>query len=151
MRDQLMAKRTQAEPTRAAYSTPGATRTKTVKTTGPKVAAAKTSNSKSAPNSRPGEAVPKKAARRQSRSSEGGNRPVIRGELARRLREIRKEIFGEHGGPELARRLDLPARTWYGYETGTSVPAELLLGFIEQTGANPMFVLTGKGPKYQGD
>jgi hypothetical protein len=31
------------------------------------------------------------------------------------------------------------------------MPAELLLGFIEQTGANPMFVLTGKGPKYQGD
>ncbi len=27
-------------------------------------------------------------------------------DLSLRLREIRKELFGEHGGPELARRLD---------------------------------------------
>ena len=43
----------------------------------------------------------------------------------------------------------LPGRTWSGYETGTTVPAEVLLGFIEQTGANAMFVLAGTGSKYQ--
>jgi hypothetical protein len=65
------------------------------------------------------------------------------------LREIRQDIFGEHGGPELARRLGLPARTWYNYETGVTVPAEVLLEFIEQTGANPMWLLSGEGSRYR--
>jgi hypothetical protein len=68
--------------------------------------------------------------------------------VSRRLREIREEIFGEHGGPELARRLKLPARTWYNYESGVTVPAEVLLDFIEQTAANPMWLLNGQGPRY---
>jgi hypothetical protein len=72
----------------------------------------------------------------------------VKASLSRRLREVRQELFGEHGGPELARRLNLPARTWYNYETGVTVPAEVLLGFIEQTGANPTWLLTGEGPKY---
>jgi hypothetical protein len=78
----------------------------------------------------------------------------VKASLSRRLREIRQEIFGEHGGPELSRRLNLPARTWYNYETGVTVPAEILLSFIEQTGANPTWLLSGEGPRYrnsQGD
>ncbi len=73
----------------------------------------------------------------------------VKASLSRRLREIRQEIFGEHGGPELSRRLSLPARTWYNYETGVTVPAEVLLGFIEQTGANPAWLLNGEGPRYR--
>ena len=73
----------------------------------------------------------------------------VKASLSRRLREIRQDIFGEHGGPELSRRLNLPARTWYNYETGVTVPAEVLLGFIEQTGANPTWLLTGDGPRYR--
>jgi hypothetical protein len=73
----------------------------------------------------------------------------VKASLSRRLREIRQEIFGEHGGPELARRLNLPARTWYNYETGVTVPAEVLLGFIEQTGVNPTWLLNGEGPRYR--
>jgi hypothetical protein len=73
----------------------------------------------------------------------------VKASLSRRLREIRQEIFGDHGGPELARRLNLPARTWYNYETGVTVPAEVLLGFIEQTGVNPMWLLNGEGPRYR--
>ncbi len=73
----------------------------------------------------------------------------VKASLSRRLREIRQELFGEHGGPELARRLNLPARTWYNYETGVTVPAEVLLGFIDQTGANPVWLLGGEGPKYR--
>ncbi|MHC5541558.1 S24 family peptidase [Singulisphaera rosea] len=72
----------------------------------------------------------------------------VKASLSRRLREVRQELFGEHGGPELARRLGLPARTWYNYETGVTVPAEVLLAFIEQTGANPAWLLSGDGPKY---
>jgi hypothetical protein len=73
----------------------------------------------------------------------------VKASLSRRLREIRQEIFGDHGGPELARRLGLPARTWYNYETGVTVPAEVLLGFIEQTGANPIWLLTGEGSRFR--
>jgi hypothetical protein len=73
----------------------------------------------------------------------------VKAQISNRLREIRVELYGEHGGPELARVLDLPARTWYNYETGVTVPAEVLLGFIEHTGANPVWLLTGDGPKYK--
>lgn len=73
----------------------------------------------------------------------------VKASLSRRLREIRQELFGDHGGPELARRLSLPARTWYNYETGVTVPAEILLSFIEQTGANPMYLISGEGPKFR--
>jgi hypothetical protein len=73
----------------------------------------------------------------------------VKASLSRRLREIRQEMFGEHGGPELARRLSLPARTWYNYETGVTVPAEVLLGFIDETGVNPTWLLTGEGARYR--
>jgi len=72
-------------------------------------------------------------------------------QLSDRLREVRRELFGEKGGPELARRLNQPARSWYNYETGVTVPAEVLLRFIEETGANPTWLLTGDGPKYRRD
>lgn len=73
----------------------------------------------------------------------------VKAEISRRLREIRQDLFGDHGGPELARRLNLPARTWYNYETGVTVPAEVLLGFIDVTSTNPLWLLTGQGPKYR--
>jgi Peptidase S24-like len=73
----------------------------------------------------------------------------VKASISRRLREVRQELFGEHGGPELARRLDLPARTWYNYETGVTVPAEVLLSFIDQTGANPYWLLSGEGERYR--
>lgn len=75
-------------------------------------------------------------------------RVSVKASLSRRLREIRQELFGDHGGPELARRLELPARTWYNYETGVTVPAEVLLAFIEHTGASPSYLLNGEGPRY---
>ncbi len=73
----------------------------------------------------------------------------VKASISRRLRDVRQELFGEHGGPELARRLNLPARTWYNYETGVTVPAEVLLSFIDQTGANPVWLLTGEGDRYR--
>ncbi len=51
--------------------------------------------------------------------------------------------------PSWRGRLNLPARTWYNYETGVTVPAEVLLSFIDQTGTNPVWLLTGQGPKYR--
>ncbi|MDB5352318.1 MAG: hypothetical protein JWN86_3565 [Planctomycetota bacterium] len=69
--------------------------------------------------------------------------------LSERLREIRIELHGDRGGSEMARRLNLPIRTWYNYESGVTVPAEVLLRFIELTAVEPLWLLHGKGPKFR--
>ena len=80
------------------------------------------------------------------------NRPetvITKCRLSERLREIRVERFGERGGSEMARQLNLPVRTWYNYEAGVTVPAEVLLRFMELTGVEPIWLLHGRGPKYR--
>jgi hypothetical protein len=72
-----------------------------------------------------------------------------RGLLGRRVQEIRWELFGEHGGPLLATEVEVPYRTWANYEAGVTIPGTVLLKFIEVTGANPHWLLTGEGEKYQ--
>src|SRR5881227_2060534 len=69
--------------------------------------------------------------------------------LAERLRLLRSELYGERGGPELARRLNLPIRTWYNYESGVTVPAEVVLKIIELTSVEPIWLLHGEGPKFR--
>ena len=69
--------------------------------------------------------------------------------LAERLTTLRAELFGERGGPELARRLGLPVRTWYNYEGGVTVPAEVILKIIELTSVEPMWLLHGRGSKFR--
>jgi len=68
--------------------------------------------------------------------------------LSLRLREVRLELFGLHGSAMLASKLSLPARTWYNYEAGVTVPGEILLAFLELTGVNPTWLLKGEGPMY---
>ncbi len=69
--------------------------------------------------------------------------------LASRLANLRLELFGERGGPEMARRLSIPVRTWYNYEGGVTVPAEVVLKIIELTSVEPAWLLNGKGPKFR--
>lgn len=69
-------------------------------------------------------------------------------ELAQRVRVIRQELYGEHGGPLLAEALRVPFRTWHAYEGGRTIPAEAILRFIEVTDADPHWLLTGEGRKY---
>jgi hypothetical protein len=69
--------------------------------------------------------------------------------LAERLRALRAELYGDRGGPELSRRLGLPIRTWYNYESGVTVPAEVVLKIIELTSVEPMWLLHGQGPKFR--
>ena len=145
----IMAKPKQAGPPKPSHFTLGTARPKKVKTALPKAAPGTASEANALTTSLKGTSAPKKVARPKSAVPRTDDRVVVREEIARRLREIRKELFGDKGGPELARRLNLPVRTWYGCETGETVPAEVLLSFIEQTGTNPMFILAGKGPKYQ--
>lgn len=70
-------------------------------------------------------------------------------QLADRLRTIRVEQFGEHGLATFAQLLDVPVRTWYSYEAGVTVPAEVLLKFVQLTSVEPGWLLHGREPKYQ--
>src|SRR5947209_4854594 len=69
--------------------------------------------------------------------------------VAERLRELRLELYGERGGPELARGLGLPVRTWYNYEAGVTVPAEVILRLIEITRVEATWLLHGLGPRFR--
>ena len=68
-------------------------------------------------------------------------------ELADRLREVRLEMYGVHGGPLLAEILEIPARTWAHYESGVAIPGLVLLRFIEATRVAPHWLLTGEGER----
>jgi hypothetical protein len=72
----------------------------------------------------------------------------VQEDLGRRVCEIRTELFGEDGGPILADVLNLPSRTWMHYECGVTIPAHVILIFIEVSGTNPHWLLTGRGNKY---
>jgi len=70
--------------------------------------------------------------------------------LGARLRLIREEVYGPNGIISLAHALGLSAETWKSYEeTGDFVPAQVLLRFIELTGADPLWLLSGKGDRYR--
>jgi hypothetical protein len=66
-------------------------------------------------------------------------------DLARRLQEVRLEMYGANGGPLMASALGLPARTWAHYESGVNIPGLILLRFIDVTGVEPHWLLTGEG------
>jgi hypothetical protein len=74
---------------------------------------------------------------------------TIKSDLARRVREVREDLYGQHGGPMLASELGLPFRTWHNYESGCTIPAPTILRFIELTDAHPHWLLTGAGEKYR--
>ncbi|WZO97375.1 S24 family peptidase [Isosphaeraceae bacterium EP7] len=69
--------------------------------------------------------------------------------MAERLRTLRIELYGERGGPELARSLGIPVRTWYNYEAGVTVPAEVALKIVELTSVEPLWLLRGTGVKFR--
>ena len=81
-------------------------------------------------------------------SSQRPDWQVVKSGLAHRVREVREELFGENGGPLLAASLRLPFRTWLNYEAGCTIPAQIILRFIEMTDAHPHWLLTGAGEKY---
>ncbi len=67
--------------------------------------------------------------------------------LARRVHEIRHYLYGENGLDALAGALRVPAQTWLNYERGVTMPAEVLLDFLEVTGVDPHWLRTGEGER----
>jgi len=68
--------------------------------------------------------------------------------LARRVREIRLEMFDD-GVATLSQAMDIPARTWEHFENGVTIPAWIILQFIEITGVEPHWLMTGEGERYR--
>ncbi len=71
-----------------------------------------------------------------------------RDQLPRRIRQVRLEMFGENGLATLCRALDIPGRTWENFENGVAIPAWTILQFIDITGVEPHWLLTGNGEQY---
>src|SRR5271163_4203408 len=69
--------------------------------------------------------------------------------LAYRMQLVREELFGEQGAPILAEALQLSSRTVLNYESGCAIPSRVLLRFLEVTGTEPHWLLTGTGPRYR--
>ena len=70
--------------------------------------------------------------------------------IARRVRAIREEHYGADGLRSAADDLGLSADAWGHYEAGVCIPADVILRFIDATGAHPRWLLTGEGEKYLG-
>lgn len=75
------------------------------------------------------------------------NLRVVKQGIAQRVRTVR-ESFSSDDGASLAEKLGLPDQTWSNYEAGCTIPATVLLEFIELTGVHPHWLLTGEGTPY---
>jgi hypothetical protein len=74
-----------------------------------------------------------------------------RAELGERLREVREDLYGQDGSQFLADALGIPTLTWLNYESGVSVPAEIVLRLQVFASVNAGWLLTGDGEKYDDD
>jgi hypothetical protein len=72
----------------------------------------------------------------------------IKSDLGRRVREIRVALYGENGGPLLAEELKVPYPSLHDFENGCTIPGESILRFIELTGVDPHWLLTGDGERF---
>lgn len=68
--------------------------------------------------------------------------------IARRIREVREELFGVNGIDSMAQALGLPAATWQNYESGVSIPGEAMLAFLVVFGVDARWLLTGEGERF---
>jgi hypothetical protein len=73
-----------------------------------------------------------------------------RPKLAERIRAVRLDLYGESGGPLLAKQMKVPFRVWMRYDAGEMMPAEILLRFITLTNVNPQWLLKGRDGLYRG-
>jgi hypothetical protein len=69
-------------------------------------------------------------------------------DLGARIREVREDMYGEHGAQFMADALGIALRTWTNYEAGVVMPAKIVLQVIDTMNVNPSWLLTGRGEKY---
>jgi len=68
--------------------------------------------------------------------------------LHARVRQIRREVYGETGIPSLAEALGVPPGTWVNFEGGVMIPATVILEFAALTGVNLDWLMRGKGDPF---
>ena len=68
--------------------------------------------------------------------------------LSERVRAVRLDLFGDDGGALLASLLGIPERRVAHMEIDGPIPGHIILAFIEVTGANPSWLLSGEGDRY---
>ena len=68
--------------------------------------------------------------------------------IAERLRDVRICWYGEHGAQFFADAIGIPLRTWLNYESGITVPGDIMLGVVVMTRVNPEWLLSGRGEKF---
>ena len=66
-------------------------------------------------------------------------------ELPARLAELRRDLYGEHGGPLLAMMIGISFGEWFGYEQGKPVPAGIMARLSRVTGVELGWLRTGLG------
>ena len=78
-------------------------------------------------------------------------RAKLKRTLIDRIRQVNEHRFGsgEAGLLLASSALGIPAATLKNFYSGVSVPAEFLLSFIEATGADAQWLLTGRGEPYR--
>jgi hypothetical protein len=69
--------------------------------------------------------------------------------IGERLKLLRLELRGEQDYAVFTRSMGIPLRSWYNYELGNSIPAEVILRIIEATDVEPMWLLHGTEPRYR--
>ncbi len=84
--------------------------------------------------------------RHPDRPAYGGRRA-----LTGQVRRARIAHFGDDGVADLSRRLGLPERTWRNYEAGVTMPADVVLRFMELTGVTACELLQDGRPVEGGD
>ena len=71
----------------------------------------------------------------------------IKAGLADRLREIRRDLYGEDGLENPRPRLGVPAQTWRNYVTGHNHTRRGAVEFVALTETDPQWLLTGEGER----
>ncbi|MGC8643380.1 MAG: hypothetical protein ACP5XB_26275 [Isosphaeraceae bacterium] len=72
----------------------------------------------------------------------------LHSDLAARLRQVRDDLYGEHGAQFMADRLGIPLKTWLNCEAGVGMSGRLVLKLIVESNVNPRWLLDGQGPRY---
>jgi hypothetical protein len=65
-----------------------------------------------------------------------------------RLREIRCDWNGDDGAQFFADSLGIPMGTWLNYESGITVPGEIILNLLVTTRVTSQWLLSEQGAKY---
>lgn len=73
----------------------------------------------------------------------------LHNDLATRLRELRIDLYGDHGAQFMADALGIPLKTWLNYESGVVMPGKIVLKLIVEARVNPQWLLNGRGSLYR--